>query len=209
MKSNSFALNDLVIAREGAPLTSPINVTLAGGELLAVRGANGSGKSTLLKTIAGLLSPESGEIRINDQWPAQVPVLYLGHKRGLVGSMSVYDNVSFWANMYDCPELIPAALHYFDLEEVSDVPVEQLSAGWQQRVALTRLITIPSPLWLLDEPVSNLDEEAGALLQSLIQSRLEQGGMVLMTSHMNVQGDKVKVLKLRQNKLNVKDEDEV
>ena len=209
MKSNSFALTDLVIARDGSPLTAPISVSLAGGELLAVRGANGSGKSTLLKTIAGLLPPESGSIRVNGQWPAQVPILYLGHKRGLVGSMSVDDNVSFWANMYQCAELVPAALHYFDLEEVADVPVEQLSAGWQQRVALTRLITVPSPLWLLDEPISNLDEEAGALLQSLIQSRLEQGGMALMTSHRSIQGEKVKILELKQNKCNDEDGGEV
>ena len=208
MKSNSFALKGLVLARDGIPMTAPINLELKGGELLVIRGANGVGKSTLLKTICGLLPLGSGQIRVNGQWPPLIPMLYLGHKRGLVSSMSVYDNVAFWAAQYHSNELISAALHYFDLEEVADVPVHTLSAGWQQRVALTRLITIPSPLWLLDEPVSNLDADAGELLQSLIQSRLEQGGMVAMTSHMNVQGDSVKILELKRNDIHLQQEDE-
>ena len=198
-----------MLARDGIPMTAPISVSLEGSDLLAIRGPNGVGKSTLLKTIAGLLPAESGEIRVNGAWPSAVPILYLGHKRGLVSSMSVYDNVAFWAAQYDARELISAALHYFDLDEVADVPVHTLSAGWQQRVALTRLITIPSPLWLLDEPVSNLDADAGELLQSLIQSRLEQGGMVAMTSHMNVQGDNVKILELKRNNVHLHEEDEV
>jgi heme exporter protein A len=196
MKSNSLALEGLVVAREGAALTVPITIALAAGEMLAVRGDNGSGKSTLLKTIAGLLPVKAGAIKVNAQWPNEEPVLYIGHKLGLSKDMSVYDNVALWAKLSGAAELIAAALHYFDLGDIAEVPLSKLSAGWQQRVALTRLITVPSRLWLLDEPTANLDREGTALLQTLIQSRLEQGGIVLVATHAELQGNMIKSINI-------------
>lgn len=196
MKSNSLAIDSLIIAREGAPLSAPISLTLSGGDLLAVHGRNGSGKSTLLKTLAGLLPIHRGRIQLNGQWPSATPPLYLGHKRGLSLGMSVMDNVSFWAKASAVAELTAAALRYFDLEDAASVTVNELSAGWQQRVALTRLITMPNHLWLLDEPTANLDIEGMALLQSLLQSRAEQGGIIVIASHMQMHGANIKSLHL-------------
>ena len=247
MKSNSLVLDGLVVARDGAALTAPISLELAGGELLAIHGSNGSGKSTLLKTVAGLIplhratsqhSPTSnlalkvatgtplprGEVETllgvsgegaltpakshpilyNNSWPITPRPVYLGHKRGLTPSMSVLDNVAFWAKASGHPELTDAALHYFELADIPNVAVESLSAGWQQRVALTRLITMPSGVWLLDEPTSNLDAEGINLLHSLVQTRLEQGGIVLIATHLQLQGEKVRELNI--NALNGKAE---
>ncbi len=230
MKSHTLCLDQLVIGREQAPLTAPISLAVHSGEMLLVQGSNGSGKSTLLKMIAGLLPPvtsahaasghlddagaplPTGEgasklapanphpIRFDDSWPITPPPLYLGHKRGLVTELTVLDNVAFWAKLSRCEELIEAALHYFDLEDIVGVTLERLSAGWQQRVALTRLITHPSPLWLLDEPTSNLDQEGTALLQSLIQTRLEQHGIVVIASHIGMEGERVRTLSLNAHK---------
>jgi heme exporter protein A len=196
MKSNTLTLEDVIVARDGASLSAPISVALAGGEMLAIHGSNGSGKSTLLKTIAGLLPIYSGRIRVNDEWPAANRPLYMGHKRGLTPSMSVYDNVAFWARAAGYPELTAAAMRFFDLDDIPDATVESLSAGWQQRVALTRLITMPATLWLLDEPTANLDAEGVALLQSLMQSRLEQGGIIVVATHMQLQGNGVKSINI-------------
>lgn len=196
MKSNSLILDQLVVAREGAPLTAPITLAVEAKEMIAIHGSNGSGKSTLLKTIAGLIPLYSGAILVNGVWPAEHRPVYLGHKRGLVPSMSVYDNVAFWAKSAGYGELAPAAMHYFDLTDIADAPVESLSAGWQQRVALTRLITMPSLLWLLDEPTANLDSEGVALLQSLMQSRLEQGGIILVSTHMQLQGKRIRSINI-------------
>lgn len=200
MKNNSLILESLVVAREGAALSAPVSLTLAGGEVLLVQGSNGSGKSTLLKTLAGLLPVHRGRIRMNGVWPCEPHPLYLGHKRGLIPGMSVHDNVAFWAHMAGVRELTAAALHYFDLTDIAGVAVAELSAGWQQRVALTRLITMPATLWLLDEPTANLDAEGIALLQSLLQTRAEQGGIVIIASHLSMQGNHIKTINL--NKLN-------
>jgi heme exporter protein A len=201
MKSNSLELIDLKIARDGQGLVHGLNQRMAGGDLLLVRGLNGAGKSTLLKTVAGLLRPAGGEIRINGARltaDSQPRPLFFGHKRGLTLSMSVADNVKLWARATDNEELYEAALHYFDLDELREVPLHTLSAGWQQRVALTRLITMPATVWLLDEPTANLDSDGMRLLHSLIETRLEQGGIILMTTHAEIQGEHVKQLNISE-----------
>lgn len=198
MKSNTLSLKALVVARDGVALTAPLTLELSSGEMLAIHGSNGSGKSTLLKTVAGLLPIHSGAITLNGEWPMPAKPVYLGHQRGLVPSMSVYDNVSFWAKAGGHPELTAAAMRYWDLDDIPDASVSDLSAGWQQRVALTRLITIPSKVCLLDEPTSNLDKEGIALLQSLLQSRLEQGGIVLIATHLAMQGNGIKTINISE-----------
>ena len=200
MKSDSLVLEGLVIGREGAALSAPLDMVIRVGELMAVRGENGSGKSTLLKILAGLLPAYSGHALFRDVPINPQQVLYIGHKLGLDLSLTVYDNVNLWAKLYRVPELTAVALHYFDLGDIADVTVGQLSAGWQQRVALTRLITIPSPIWLLDEPTSHLDSAGTSLLQTLLHSRLEQGGIAVMATHHDLQGEFVKNINI--NNLN-------
>lgn len=201
MEQHTLSFNNATLTREGVELVGGLHMSLQSGDLLMVQGANGSGKSTLLKAMAGLFTLSDGSIDWNgtpiarsEHYPNNV--LYLGHKRGLRPDMSVLDNVKFWADMRQNSELVEAALHYFDLEPVAHAACNTLSAGWQQRVALTRLLTMPSSLWLLDEPTANLDEEAVALLHSLIMSRIEQKGIVVMTTHADVQGETHKTLDL-------------
>lgn len=198
MKSNNLELRGLSIGRNGEVLIPPFDCQLNGGDLLVVQGKNGSGKSSLLKCLAGLIPPMSGVASFNGR-PLEAggsPVIYFGHKLGLSPTLSVRENVAFWGDLYGQPELIDVALHYFDLEDIADIAVQTLSAGWQQRVALTRLITIPGTIWLLDEATAHLDEEGISLLHSLFQTRLEQGGIIILTSHVRVEGERIKVLDL-------------
>lgn len=201
MKSNSLEFRDLQVARDGQLLVHGLSYRLEGGDLLMVKGRNGAGKSTLLKTIAGLIPAAGGAILQNGVsllGLSQPRPLYLGHKRGLNLGMSVADNIHLWAALSDNFELYQAALHYFDLEGLEDVALHTLSAGWQQRVALTRLITVPAIIWLLDEPIANLDHEGIELLHNLIQARLEQDGIVVMTSHADIQGEQVKTINISE-----------
>ena len=91
--------------------------------------------------------------------------------------------MQFWAKIYDTELLIPAALNFYDLSKFSDIYAGKLSAGWQRRIALARLIISPCKLWLLDEPTNFLDEEAVILTANLMESRVKQGGMVVAASH--------------------------
>lgn len=201
MIRHSLELRHLSIARDGALLIPPLSYQLKAGDLLIIRGANGSGKSSLLKCLAGLLPAAGGDILLDGQPMADCArdcITYLGHARGLTMPMTVFGNVAFWARAYKREEVLDAALHYFDLADIADVAVKTLSAGWQQRVALTRLITQPGFLWLLDEPTDHLDQEGVNLLHALLQTRLEQGGIALIATHAAVQGETVKTIDLSQ-----------
>mgnify|MGYP005728008911 CR=1 FL=1 len=110
-------------------------------------------------------------------------MLYIGHQNALKPELTVRSNILFWCNLYDTRELVDTALHYFGLEPFSDIPCGELSAGWQRKVALTRLITVPSAIWLLDEPMTHLDEEGEAQVKALITGKCGNGGIVLMSTH--------------------------
>lgn len=190
---NKLSVSGLRYSRGGAILCESLSFTLKAGELKVIRGANGSGKSTLLQILAGLRKPDVGSIVWEGVTLTEHPgypmlVCYVGHRHGMRPTLSVLDNLSFWARMYDSEMLLAAAINYFDLDALVHVPFEALSAGWKQRVNLARLILTPAPLWLLDEPSSNLDALGIELLQSLMSTRLERGGMVVMASHARIEG---------------------
>ncbi len=186
-------IRDLTIERGGITLYAGLNFTCETGQFKVIRGANGSGKSTLLQTIAGCYLPSKGEI-VCDNVPitrhALYPQLfcYISHRQGLREGLSAQDHLTLWAKLAGNEALLDAAVHYFDLAPLMQMPVQALSAGWRQRVSLARLILSPAKIWLLDEPSSNLDARGSELLQSLIAVRLERGGIVIMASHAKIQG---------------------
>lgn len=102
-----------------------------------------------------------------------------------------------WAKASGHPELIDAAMHYFDLTDIPDARVDSLSAGWQQRVALTRLITMPSGLWLLMSQPATSTAMVSAYLP-LMQTRPEQGGIILVATHMQLEGENIVKLNISE-----------
>lgn len=204
---HTLECQQLAVMRSGVLLFSDLSISMQSGDLLIIQGTNGSGKSTLLQALAGLIAPSLGHIHWDDQlmnrsdaYPRNL--VYLGHQRGLYLDMTVEQNVRLWASLARAEETVDAALHYFDLTEIADFPVHMLSEGWRQRVALTRLLTMPGPLWVLDEPTANLDVEGISHLHALISTRIEQNGMVVMSTHAKLQGDKYKTLNINDYKIN-------
>lgn len=158
------------------------------GALLLLKGANGSGKTSLLRMLCGFLPPESGAILWDGKPIPHNPdfkreLMLVGHKSAVKLDATVRENLDFWGTMYRTGMLVPAAMRYYNLERFADTPARELSAGWQRRVALARLILVPCKLWLLDEPTNFLDEEAVMLTASLIEARVTQGGIVIAASH--------------------------
>jgi heme exporter protein A len=183
-----LACEDLACARADRALFKGLGFCLSAGSLLLLKGPNGIGKTSLIKILAGLLPAEQGNILWNGQSIAdneefKRDLMYIGHKSAVKLDLTVRENVLFWARLYGTEMLVPAALKFFDLESLVDVPASQLSAGWQRRVALARLIVAPSKLWLLDEPTNFLDDDAVKLMANLIETRVTAGGIVIVASH--------------------------
>ncbi|MCD6034408.1 MAG: ccmA [Rickettsiales bacterium] len=181
---------DTLTARRGeTALFKDLGITLFPGSLLTVRGPNGSGKTTLLRMIAGLSKPAAGYIRWNevdihtafDEYALLIQ--YIGHKSAVVPQLTVRENVAFWSKLRNTSELMPAAIHYFGLEPLLDVPCHKLSAGWKQRVALARMVSCNAKLWVMDEPTTHLDRETQDQLMQMITIRCQEGGIVVIASH--------------------------
>lgn len=180
--------NNLLAIRGDKPLFRHLGFCIRPGNALVLHGANGSGKSTLLRMLAGLMQPSEGAvlwqekpIRGNTDYAELMQ--YIGHQNALKPELSVYDNLQYRAALKGTEILVPAAIQFFDLWPMMDMPAGQLSAGWQRRVALANLLSIPSLVWLLDEPAANLDMEGREMLDGLIRTRIKQGGIVVLSSH--------------------------
>lgn len=168
---------NLSVEMESRNIFAGVSFCLPPSGCLIVRGANGSGKTTLLKTMAGLLKPTQGTCT------AEGELSYLGHQSGLKNNMTLKEHLDLWASLYDAKLLIPAAVAFLRLEKELNTPCGQLSAGWQRRAALARLILAQTDIWLLDEPLNSLDDTSVEIILSLIATRCDQGGIVVMSYH--------------------------
>ena len=168
---------NLAVSRGRKTLFTGLGFSLAPSSILLLKGANGSGKTTLLKTLAGLITPDCGQVE------REGVVHYIGHQTAIKPRLTVKENLLFFAELYNSPELFMAGVSYFELDAVLEIPCYKLFAGWQKRVALARLMVCYSDIWLLDEPEVHLDLRGKEMLFNLIQVRINQGGITILASH--------------------------
>ncbi len=183
-----FSAENIACVRGEATIFEGLGFCLQEGSLLLLKGSNGSGKTSLIKILTGLMPAAAGKVSweqkpLKDNDDFRRELMFIGHKSGVKLDYTVEENIGFWAKLYGTEMLVAAALKFYDLTRYKDVAAGQLSAGWQRRVALARLIVVPCKLWILDEPTNFLDEEAVILTASLIESRVNQRGIVVAASH--------------------------
>lgn len=153
---------------KGKKVLEPINLTVNPGEIFFLLGSSGCGKSTLLRTIAGLLTPDSGKIffdgkDITDLAPEKRRAAMVFQNYALWPIMNVQENVEFGLKAMgglSSQEIRKRALEALDhvrLADFADRKIQSLSGGQQQRVALARALAVDPAVLLLDEPLSNLD----------------------------------------------------
>lgn len=183
----------LAFERDGEALFEGINLELTAGSVVELLGPNGSGKTTLLRCLAGLIRDYRGEV------VRAAAVVYVGHRLGLSAALSPAENLAWYgsfagrgATTEDCH----AALRRVGLGQRGHVPCAQLSAGQQRRAALARLLVGGARLWLLDEPLTALDDAGRELVIELLGEHRGAGGAALCATHQRLGGSSTEVMEL-------------
>lgn len=178
-----ISATDLSIGRGDRTLLAGLNLSISAGDVLHLRGRNGVGKSSLIEVLAGLRPALAGRLQ-----RAQ-PMHWIGHRNALQGDLSVAENLADWCALNGLGRAgLPAALDRLGLARLKSRPARTLSAGQKRRAALARLLIVPRPLWLLDEPLSGLDVEGTRLLGALMNEHLAGAGGIVVTSHQSLPG---------------------
>ena len=198
---SSVTLKNLVKTYDGKKnIIDGINLEIKDKEFIVLVGSSGCGKSTILRLISGLEDISSGEILIDDKvvnniHPKDRDIAFVFQSYALYPHMSVYDNIAFGLKMRKCAkseidEKVREVAKSLNLEELLDRKPRQLSGGQRQRVALGRAIVRNPKVFLMDEPLSNLDANLRVQMRSEIK-RLHQK---LQTTFIYVTHDQTEAL---------------
>lgn len=187
---------DLAVGYDRHVVVDDITLDVHPGGLVVLMGTNGSGKSTILRTLAGLLEPVSGDVRVLDEWPggraervaylpqhpkslATLPlrasdVVRMGRfaRLGLIGRATKEDD-----------EAVETAMARMSVLQFRDKPLHALSGGQQQRVHLAQILARNADVVLLDEPTAGLDAQGRKAIARMVQEERDAGHCVVMATH--------------------------
>jgi heme exporter protein A len=182
---------DLHLWRGERHVLRGVNLRAAPGECLLVKGPNGAGKTTLLRAVCGLAYLEEGRVLWRGRDTREDPagfhsdLAYIGHEAPLKGELSAAENLRYWIGVRRSVSgsEVQAVLERVGGGAFGEQPVRTLSAGQKRRTTLAGLILMAVPLWVLDEPTTNLDTAGSQLVAALIDEHLAAGGLALAAIH--------------------------
>lgn len=195
-----LTISHISCLRGHKPLFAPVSFSLQPGQALHLEGDNGVGKTSLLRIICGLSPADAGEVlwngvALNRQYPEVVEAFraalcYMGHNLSLKDELTAVENLLFEAQVsgrsLSCDKAMEA-LRKMGLNNRAHLPLRVLSQGQKRRTALARLSVTDAKLWILDEPFVALDAQSLDNLRALLANHVQQGGMLLYTSHQAVE----------------------
>jgi len=183
---------DLSCIRDDRVLFEGLAFELVSGQVLLLEGKNGSGKTSLLRILCGFREPDAGQVfwcgdAINDsQYYADMA--YVGHLDGVKKELTVLENLKVSLALGRSGQYsIQQALTKVHLANYDDVLVQSLSAGQKRRLSLARLLITKNIVWILDEPFTSLDKQGIALIETLMFEHCANGGMIVFTSHHDIE----------------------
>ena len=193
LTQHNLQINFLELYRNDDRIFSEISFHLSEGQHLMISGANGTGKTSLLRVICGLTIPTGGTILWNQLATNNIDcryyehLAYLGHKNALIPELTARENLEYTFEGNQSMNRTSSVLEAFDLNNYLDQYAEKLSNGQIRKIALSRILLSEKTLWILDEPVANLDTSGTQFLLTEMQAHLDQGGMLITTSNLNDQ----------------------
>jgi len=187
-------VKDLSIERLDKKIFENINLSLSPGNITILKGKNGSGKTTLLKAILNLLEPSFGSI----YWKGKLlkknlydfynHVTYIGDTTSSLKKLTITDNINIWKKFFISKindAQIETALKTLKLDNYLNKKVGTLSFGETKKLEFLRLIIENKKVWILDEPLSNLDEDSIELMKQTFEDHCSKEGSIIFSSHQN------------------------
>lgn len=195
----------LSCVRQQQALFARLSFAVNPGEILLIEGPNGSGKSSLLRLLSGLSTPHEGDIL----WQGKsihplyanygCDLHYLGHTNGIKLGLTVIENMQLACQLASASATQPydSVLFLLQLHSYKNTLAKYLSAGQKRKLAFARLLLIPKPLWILDEPFTALDTASQEIVLQHLATHLSRQGICILSSHQPISFKHAMVKRLR------------
>ena len=187
-------VKDLSVERLDKKIFENISLSLAPGNITILKGKNGSGKTTLLKSILNIIEPSFGSI----YWKGKLlrknlydfynNVTYIPDTTSSLKKLTIKDNINIWKKFFISNiknAQIEIALKTLKLDNYLNQRVGSLSFGETKKLEFLRLIIENKNVWILDEPLSNLDEDSIELMKQTFEDHCAKEGSIIFSSHQN------------------------
>lgn len=176
------------------PAVDGLDLTVKSGEFYALVGPNGAGKTTTLRMVAGLLRPDTGEIRLKgidalrDPVAAKSVLAWVSDEPMIYDKLTPYEYLEFVAGLWRVEPKIAQTraqdlLGWLGLTPNAFDRCEGFSKGMRQKVALAGALVHEPKVIILDEPLTGLDAGSARQVKSVLRERVDAGGTVIMTTH--------------------------
>ena len=185
-------VKDLSIERSNKKIFENVNLSLGSGKIILLKGKNGSGKTTLLKALLNLIEPSSGAI----YWKGKLlkknlynffnHVTYIADRTSSLSKLSVQENIKIWKKIFlsnISNSQVENILKTLKLNIYLDQKVNSLSFGETKKLEFLRLIIENKKIWILDEPLSNLDNESIDVIAQTFEDHRSKEGSIIFSSH--------------------------
>lgn len=173
-----------------------VDLALAPGRIYGLLGPNGSGKTTLIRLLAGLARPTDGHVRVLGTTMPDRPTLgrigYMPQAEALYPDLSVWENLSFFANLEGSPSRadLDAALALVELTDRRGAPALELSGGMRRRLSLAITLVHRPPIVFLDEPTVGVDPALRVQFWTHFRRLAAEGATILVASHVMDEADR-------------------
>ena len=197
-------IKNLSFARGNNLIFQNITFMLEQGEIMVLKGPNGQGKTTLLYNVLNFLEPLEGEILYEgksiDSYIASKFFLYIGEENFAYDDLSLNDNIRYWLALHNVSlsdDIINKSINFLFSELNLDNKFYQLSYGQKKKLQLILLMLVNKPVWILDDPFNGLDQVTINKITSLLTKKVENNGLILISSHQDLAIPNHKIYELK------------